>query len=113
MLSPQLASLRASGGGPFRAHLRQAVHVDRDALALDFGRQPLEEVDRTIHILLNRGLGGAVIDLLDLSDGIHAVNYNGVRPRSLGPRVRVVAGGLTATIGSAEARAGIAPVATC
>ena len=36
---------------PFRSHLRQAVHVDGDALALFLARQRLQQVDRAIEVV--------------------------------------------------------------
>jgi hypothetical protein len=52
--------------------LRQAFHVDRDAVALFLVRQRLQQIDCAIDVVVDGGLGGPVIELLDLGDRIHS-----------------------------------------
>jgi hypothetical protein len=51
--------------------LRQAFHVDGDAVALLLARQRFQQVDRAIDVVVDGRLGGGVIQLLDLGDRIH------------------------------------------
>src|SRR4029079_2456991 len=57
--------------GPFRTHLRKAVHVHGHPLALLFVRQLLQQLDRTRQVLLDRRLRGREVEALDLGNGIH------------------------------------------
>jgi hypothetical protein len=52
--------------------LRQAVHVDRRALALFVAGQRLQQIDRAVDILPDGRPGRAVIQFFDLGYGIHA-----------------------------------------
>jgi hypothetical protein len=71
-ISPKLAIGHASGGRPFRSHLCQTVHVDRHAVAGFFVGERFQQIDRAIEILLDRRLGGGVIEAFDLGNRVHS-----------------------------------------
>lgn len=54
--------------------MTQSVHEDRGTLALFFGGQGLQQVDRPREVLLNGGLGGGVVQLPDFGDRVHRVH---------------------------------------
>jgi len=47
------------------------VDVDRNPVAFMFLRDRLEQVERALQVLLNRRLGGGVVELLDRGGGVH------------------------------------------
>jgi hypothetical protein len=51
--------------------LRQAVHIHRRPLARVVIRQRFQQIDRTLEVLADGGLGGRVIQPLDLVDRVH------------------------------------------
>src|SRR5690348_12853971 len=53
---------------PVLAHLRNAFHVDGRLLAILFGRQRLQEIDRMVEIVLDRLARGVEVDVPQLRE---------------------------------------------